>query len=126
MNGLRALVAFALVCACLAACDKDKGSAAAAPAISEESKQVFAQRCVACHGESGKGDGPGASAMNPKPRDYTSAEWQKSVTDDDLKQVIVKGGAAVGKSSLMPPNPDLDAKPEVVAGVVAIIRNFKK
>lgn len=89
-----------------------------------EAAQIFKTRCVVCHGESGKGDGATAATLNPKPRDYTDAEWQKSVTDDQLAKVIVEGGAAVGKSPLMPPNPDLAGKPEVTKELVALIRAF--
>jgi mono/diheme cytochrome c family protein len=89
-----------------------------------EAKNVFQMRCVICHGETGKGDGPGAASLDPKPRNYSDKAWQASVTDDDLKQVIVKGGAALGKSPIMPPNPDLDQKPEVLAALIAKIRGF--
>lgn len=91
-----------------------------------EAKTIFDQRCTPCHGASGKGDGSAAAALNPKPRDYTNAEWQKSITDDDLKKVILKGGKAVGKSELMPPNADLETKPAVVDGLVKIVRGFGK
>jgi mono/diheme cytochrome c family protein len=86
---------------------------------------VFEKRCVVCHGKSGKGDGPGAAALTPKPRDYTSAEWQESVTDEFLEKIIVGGGPAVGKNAAMPGNPDLRNKPEVVKGLVQKIRGFK-
>jgi len=89
-----------------------------------EAQEIFQSRCVTCHGASGKGDGPGSAALDPKPRNYTSAEWQKSVTDEHLKKIIVQGGAAVGLSPLMPPNPDLIDKPQVVDALVAVIRNF--
>lgn len=103
-------------------CSK-KSETAAIPAESEE---IFTQRCSTCHGTDGTGNGPAAANLNPKPRNYTDAQWQGSVTDDYLRQVIVKGGAAVGKSPLMPPNPDLEGKPEVVSGLVAKVRSFKK
>lgn len=98
--------------------------AAAAPAAAG-AKDLFAQRCATCHGTSGKGDGAAAAALNPKPRDYTNKEWQASITDEQLKKVIVAGGAAVGKSGAMPPNPDLDGKPEL-EGLIAIVRAFGK
>ncbi len=100
------------------------GPAKAAAAIPQEAKDVFAQRCVVCHGASGKGDGVGAAALNPKPRNYTDKQWQKTVTDDVLKKIIVGGGPAAGKSPLMPPNPDLSQKPAVIDGLVAIVRQF--
>ncbi len=95
-------------------------------AAKAEAKSVFEGRCVACHGASGKGDGPGAAAINPKPRDYTNAEWQASVADEDIAKTIVKGGLAVGKSAVMPGNPDLRDKPEVVKELVNIIRDFEE
>jgi mono/diheme cytochrome c family protein len=89
-----------------------------------EAKTIFATRCSTCHGVDGKGNGPASITLNPKPRNYTDAGWQNSVTDDHIREIIVKGGAAVGKSPLMPPNPDLENKPEVVTGLVAIVRSF--
>lgn len=96
--------------------------AAKEPAV--EAQEIFKSRCVTCHGETGKGDGPGSAALNPKPRDYTSADWQKSVTDDHIKKIIVEGGPAVGLSALMPPNPDLKDKPEVVDELVKVVRGL--
>ncbi|MET0391162.1 MAG: c-type cytochrome [Polyangiales bacterium] len=87
-------------------------------------EQVFATRCAACHGQSGHGDGPASAALNPKPRNYSDAAWQKSVTDDQIKKAIVEGGQAVGKSPLMAPNPDLANQPQVVEGLVKIVRSF--
>ncbi|MEM7136764.1 MAG: cytochrome c [Myxococcota bacterium] len=112
---------------------EEKAAPAPAPAPSEpvaakdpavEAQEIFQARCVTCHGENGKGDGPGSAALNPKPRDYTSAKWQKSVTDEHIAKVIVGGGTAVGLSALMPPNPDLADKPEVVAALVTVVRNL--
>jgi mono/diheme cytochrome c family protein len=90
----------------------------------DDPKEIFKARCVMCHGESGKGDGPASAALNPKPRNYTDAEWQKTVTDDQIKKVISEGGPSVGKSPLMPAQADLASKPEVLNGLVAIIRGF--
>ncbi len=103
--------------------------AAAAPAAEDparEARNLFKTRCVVCHGEEGKGDGPGAAALNPKPRDYTDAAWQASVTDDQIHKTIVFGGAAVGKSPNMPGNPELESKTAVVDELVKRVRSFKK
>ena len=59
---------------------------------------IFKTRCSTCHGMDGKGNGPAAITLNPKPRNYTDVAWQKSVTDDHIREIIVKGGAALGKS----------------------------
>jgi len=91
-----------------------------------EAAEIYQNRCTVCHGITGKGDGDGSAALDPKPRDFTSPEWQSSVTDDHLQKIIVYGGAGVGKAPTMPANPDLDAKPEVVAELVKYVRDLAK
>jgi len=129
-------ISFALAIALLAAasaCNKDSGTGtagagsattASAGKITPEVKEMFKQRCASCHGETGHGDGPAAAALNPKPRAYSDVAWQNSVKDDDIKKTITMGGAAVGKSPIMPASPDLNDKPEL-DGLVAYVRSFK-
>ena len=90
----------------------------------DKAQVIFNERCAACHGTEGKGNGPASGALNPKPRNYSDKAWQAAVTDDQLRKTIVLGGAAVGKSPIMPASPDLDEKPEVVEGLVKIVRKF--
>lgn len=90
----------------------------------EEAKERFATACVACHGEKGDGKGMSAAALAVKPRNYTDPEWQKSVTDEQIRTIILKGGEAVGKSAIMPSNEDLEEKPLVVDELVKIVRGF--
>jgi mono/diheme cytochrome c family protein len=92
----------------------------------QEAQQIFSTRCAVCHGAEGRGDGPGGAALDPKPRNYHDVAWQDSVTDEEIEKAIVYGGAAVGRSPMMVGNPDLAAKPEVVAALREIIRNFGK
>lgn len=66
-------------------------------------KAMYDQFCAACHGTSGKGDGPAAAALNPRPRDHTDAKYMATLKDQDIIKVTKEGGAAVGKSPLMPP-----------------------
>ena len=89
-----------------------------------EAHEIFMQRCATCHGQFGRGDGPGAAALAVKPRNYSDATWQKSVSDADIERTIVLGGAGVGKCPLMAPNPDLAAKPGVVAALREKVRSF--
>lgn len=96
------------------------------PDPAADARKVFSTKCVVCHGDHGAGDGPGAAALNPKPRAFADAAWQASVTDEHIKKTIVEGGAAVGKSPGMAPNPDLADKPEVVTALVKIVRDFKR
>lgn len=91
-----------------------------------EAKDIFTNRCVPCHGATGKGDGAASASLTPKPRNLADPEWQKSVTDDHIEQIIKLGGAGVGKSPMMPGNPDLTAKPEVVKALRAQVRSLAK
>ena len=102
------------------------GSDTVAPADTSEAEQYFIQTCARCHGYDGSGKGEVAEMLEVKPRDYTDPKWQASVTDEELKRIIVEGGAAVGKSKLMPPNPQLKDKPQVLNDLVVIIRRFAK
>ena len=102
------------------------GIDAAAGAAEAEAITIFNTRCAACHGVNGNGDGIAAAALNPKPRAYSDKSWQASVDDSHIAKVIVEGGAAVGKSAMMPANPDLKNKPEVVKALVAKIRTYGK
>lgn len=89
-----------------------------------EARKIYKERCVTCHGDTGKGDGAGAASLNPKPRSFADAAWQKKTDDARLRKVIVEGGPAVGLSPLMPPNPDLKTKPGVVEGLIKVVRGM--
>ena len=85
---------------------------------------MFATRCVPCHGATGHGDGIAAAALTPHPRNFSDATWQASLTDASIERVIREGGEAVGKSALMPANPDLAPRPEILAALRAYVRTF--
>jgi len=53
--------------------------------------QIYQQRCALCHGPNGKGDGPAAAGLNPKPRNHTDAAYMNSRTDAQLLDVIHNG-----------------------------------
>ena len=94
-------------------------------------KAIFAVNCYTCHGMEGKGDGPLAAALNPKPRDLSTGSFNfdtdsdgKTGSDADLKAVITKGAAAFGGSPLMAPWPALSD--DDVANIIAYIRSLAK
>ncbi len=91
----------------------------------DEAKDIFVARCALCHGVSGAANGLNSEGLKPQPRNFQDPEWQASVTDAYIEKIIVEGGAAVGKSAVMPPNPDLAGKPEVVAALRAYVRHLK-
>jgi len=64
----------------------------------EKGKQIYAQKCAWCHGDSGKGDGLSAAFSSPRPRNFTkshikirSTAFGKIPTDQDIFDMITKG-----------------------------------
>ncbi len=127
-----------LACLGLAACGKSEPApsnepappstrtttvAPSAHADQDKGAELFSQRCVACHGDQGRGDGAAAASLDPKPRNFHDTAWQQTVTDEQLRQVIQYGGAAVGKSPVMPAQPDLK-DPALLASLVAHLREL--
>lgn len=82
-------------------------------------KNVYVDKCLKCHGEKGKGDGPEAADLEKKPADYTDKAKMGKFTDEELKKVVREGKkpmAAFGKK--------LTAKE--IDDVLAYIRTFAK
>src|SRR5438874_1459635 len=74
------------------------GGALARLEAQPQGKNVYDAHCVECHGESGRGDGPSAAYLTPRPRDFTSGKYKiRSTetgtvpTDDDLMQSVRQG-----------------------------------
>jgi DMSO reductase family type II enzyme heme b subunit len=71
---------------------------AASPQDIEAGKLVYARKCAQCHGDDGKGMGPAADELFPRPRDFTRGIYKiRSTpsgtipTDDDLFRSITNG-----------------------------------
>jgi mono/diheme cytochrome c family protein len=95
-------------------------------AAEREALALWSSRCASCHGATGHGDGLGGAALAVRPRDFTSVDWQSKVSDTELHDAIVQGGAGVGKSPMMPGNPDLTGKPRVVDALLRKVRSFAR
>jgi len=61
-------------------------------------KALYERHCAQCHGEQGKGDGPAADLVYPRPRDFTLALYKvrstptgQLPTDQDLYRAISEG-----------------------------------
>ena len=108
MKSPRIAIALLLV---LSACARKP--AAKAPVVTRQSplpsyelrlgRATYMHYCQTCHGETGAGDGFNAFNLDPHPRDLSDPVFQTKKTDADLADVIKRGGAGVGLSSLMPP-----------------------
>jgi len=67
----------------------------------DRGKVLYKQYCSQCHGATGKGDGPAASGLEPKPAIHANIPFEK-LPAEYLYNVINHGGRAVGKSPSMP------------------------
>ncbi len=56
----------------------------------KDAKDAYERNCVLCHGTSGRGDGPAATALNPKPRNFADKTIQ-SQSDGELYWKITEG-----------------------------------
>ena len=88
-------------------------------------KAKYDANCVGCHGNGGKGDGPAAAALNPKPGDFTNGKAMKALSDKFLFDIIKDGGASQKKSPIMPAN-GKKLNDKDISDIVAYIRSLAK
>ena len=81
---------------------------------------IYEQRCAACHGTGGAGDGPAAAAMEPRPRDLRDADFWRGRTTAELRQVVRNGKPG----TLMAPFAGALSDAEIDA-VVAFLQSFR-
>jgi len=61
--------------------------------VVEQGEKVAKVNCVSCHGPKGKGDGPAAVALNPKPADWTSKKVQEEPDGEIFWKITTGRGA---------------------------------
>ena len=96
----------------------DAGNETAAQA----GKAIFDANCAACHGADGKGDGPAAASLDPKPKDLV--EVQSQLSDGFLFWRISEGGAMKPFNSAMPAWKNALSKDQIWE-VITYIRTLK-
>ena len=80
-------------------------------------KKVYTDKCLKCHGERGRGDGPRAYDLSKKPADYTDKEKMSKFTDADLRKVVKDGKKPMPAFGKKLSDEDID-------GVITYIRTF--
>lgn len=88
-------------------------------------RKLYMTHCYTCHGVTGKGDGPAAARLQPKPRNLTDDAYLSRKTDQDIYNVISGGSAGLHRFSGMP---DWKAifYPERIWDVVAYLRTLHR
>ena len=69
----------------------------------EQGEKVAKVNCVSCHGPLGKGNGPAAVALNPKPADWTSKRVQDE-PDGEIFWKVTTGRGAMPSWRHLPEN----------------------
>lgn len=85
--------------------------------------ELYRANCVPCHGPGGKGDGPSAAGLDPKPRDHTDPQIMEELTDKRIAETIRMGGIISGYPN-MPASPHL--RGEDLVGLVAFVRSLHR
>jgi mono/diheme cytochrome c family protein len=130
-----------MVAMALAACASEASDrpppAAADPVLAELGEPVFQRRCAACHGESGRGDGPVAGALRVAPADLTriAARRGGSFPEGEIARFIDGRFAVQAHGTREMPVwgerlgeqiPDAGVSEEVVRGKISVVVEYLK
>jgi Cu-processing system permease protein len=120
----------------LAACQGNAASGTTTTALEEKPQTVvvtaamlargaatYKLNCVPCHGAQGRGDGPAAANLDPKPRNHTDRAYMDGLSDPQLATTIRFGGLPKGMPQ-MPSHPHIDD--EELSALVAFVRSLSR
>ena len=74
----------------------------ASPEEQADGRALYRLHCAVCHGETGRGDGPGSALNVPRPRDFATGQFRlisskrKVPTREDLFETITSGIPGTG------------------------------
>ncbi len=78
---------------------KQKNPVAADATSIAAGKAIYDKNCANCHGKTGLGDGMMGAELNPKPSNFTDAEWKHGDSDGEIFLVIKEGAKGTGMKS---------------------------
>ena len=61
----------------------------------DKGKDLYENKCQICHGANGKGDGPAAGALNPRPSDFTNPKFWQGDAVKKIEDTLHKGKGAM-------------------------------
>jgi mono/diheme cytochrome c family protein len=67
-----------------------------------EGKKLFGEKCQICHGVKGDGNGPAASALSPKPANFTDPKFWQGDVDKKMTETIEHGHGMMPAFELEP------------------------
>ncbi|HEX6202885.1 MAG TPA: ABC transporter permease subunit [Thermoanaerobaculia bacterium] len=127
---LAAVAALVLFAACsaegpgaAAAAEAEPGTTVVTAAMLDQGRATYMANCAPCHGTAGKGDGPGAANLDPKPRDHTDPDYMSTLSDEQIAKTVQYGGAISGKPQ-MPSAPHI--RGAELESLVAFVRSLSE
>lgn len=94
---------------------------AAVVALQQESavdpEEIFRRQCVPCHGPEGKGDGPAANALKPRPSNLADPDVMGTLTDEAILDVLTNGRGSMPSFGAL-------LEPDELRALVAYIREL--
>ncbi|MFQ5703647.1 MAG: c-type cytochrome [Gemmatimonadales bacterium] len=82
-----------------------------------DAAEIFKRNCSACHGKKGKGDGPAAVALNPRPANLANAKFMAQYSDEELREIITNGRRTMPAFGKL-------LKPEELQAVAEFVRSL--
>lgn len=84
------------------------------PGVGTSGDQLWDDHCAGCHGENGRGDGPGAGWLRPAPPDLSEREY----TPERLNEILWNGVLGTAMPAWR------DQSPENLAALIAVVQGF--
>lgn len=77
----------------------------ATPELVAKGEALFQINCASCHGPKGQGDGPRATELNPRPRNYHTEKFRYGASGSQIFNTITNGspGTSMPSFALLPP-----------------------
>ena len=82
-----------------------------------QGKKLYSDKCQICHGVNGKGDGPAAGALSPKPANFTDPGFWQGNVDRKITKTIEDGHGMM---------PSFDLKPAEIKDIIDYLANAFK
>jgi mono/diheme cytochrome c family protein len=82
-----------------------------------QGKKLYSDKCQICHGVNGKGDGPAASALSPKPANFTDPKFWIGEVNKKITDTVEKGHGMM---------PSFDLKPAEIKDIIDYLANAFK
>lgn len=82
-----------------------------------QGKKLYSDKCQICHGVKGDGNGPAASALSPKPADFTDPKFWQGDFDKKITDTVENGHGMM---------PSFDLKPDKINDIIDYISHTFK